>query len=324
MKNFIKKFSLVAVFCGLICLGACSAKGTTEAEQINIAILKGPTALGALNIWSESESDTSQKYNFQLVTNNDEVISLIQKGDVDMACISTNLAATLYNKSEGELKLLAVNTGNTLKLLSIGYEIGDFKELAGRTIYSTGQGANPEYILRYLLEENGLDPDSDVSLNFVSEPADLASVWSKDKDAFILAPEPMATSIMMKFQGAISAIPLESAWQKIAGDAPILMGCIVVREDFYEEHKEAVQGFMSKYKNSVAEATSEAAETAKLAVKYGIIENEALANKILPNAGILYLDGENMRSSLSNFYQILNDYNPSSIGGKVPDAEFYE
>ena len=317
----------------LLCLTACGEQDVVagaeqrerEAIDVNIYVLSGPTGIGAMNLWAKSDSgETFDRYHFTMPGSNDEVVAAVSNGTTDIACVATNLAATLYNKTDAGVICLAVNTLGVLHLLTNDEGLDSIADLAGKTIYLPGQGANPEYILRYVLTGNGLDPDSDVTLSFVGEGSELLTVWQSEPDAVIMAPQPVATSIRMKYENAAEAFDMTEEWDKIAGgDSTLMMGCVIVRDEFCAQYPQTVEAFMQEYAASIELAQTDVAGTAALCEQYGLIPKAALAEKAIPACGVTYMDDDAMKQQLSGYLQVMFDANPKSVGGKLPGDDFY-
>ena len=257
MKKVRAIVSLLLALTLALSLTACGGQTNSEPQQpdtqeeltaaeINLYVLSGPTGIGAMNLWAASDAgETKNTYHITMPGANDEVVAALSKGDADIAAVATNLAATLYNKTSGGVTVLAVNTLGVLSLLSNGQEAATVSDLKGKTIYAPGQGANPEYILRYVLTGNGLDPDKDVTLQFVGEGSELLTVWQSDPEAIILAPQPVATSILMQNENARTLFDMTEEWDKIAGgDSTLMMGCVIVRNEFLQANPGAVELFL--------------------------------------------------------------------------------
>ena len=207
-----KLVSLLLVLAMLFALAACGQKtqpapAPAEPVDMNVYVLAGPTGIGAVNLRARAEAGEALANNYTVTMTgaNDEVVAAVSNGDADIACVATNLASVLYNKSQGGVRVLAVNTLGVLSILTNGAELNAVADLKGKTIYSPGQGANPEYILRYVLQGNGLDPDKDVTIQFVGEGGELLTVWQSDPEAVILAPQPVATALLAQNEGAARA-----------------------------------------------------------------------------------------------------------------------
>ena len=298
---------------------------TPAAAEVNLYVLSGPTGIGAMNLWAAADAgETENTYHITMPGANDEVVAAISNGEADIAAVATNLAATLYNKTEGGVTVLAVNTLGVLSLLSSGQEVGSIADLKGKTIYAPGQGANPEYILRYVLSGNGLDPDQDVTIQFVGQGSELLTVWQSDPEAIIMAPQPVATSILMQHEGARTLFDMTEEWDKVSGgESTLMMGCVIVRNDFLQENPGAVALFLQDYAASIEKAQSDAAGTAALCEQYGLIPKAALAEKALPYCGLTFVTGAEMKAGLSGYLQVMFDADAKSVGGAMPGDDFY-
>ena len=336
MKKVRAIVSLLLALTLALSLTACGGQANSEPEQpetqeeltaaeINLYVLSGPTGIGAMNLWAASDAgETKNTYHITMPGANDEVVAALSKGDADIAAVATNLAATLYNKTDGGVTVLAVNTLGVLSLLSNGQEVNAVSDLKGKTIYAPGQGANPEYILRYVLTGNGLDPDKDVTLRFVGEGSELLTVWQSDPEAIILAPQPVATSILMQNENARTLFDMTEEWDKIAGgDSTLMMGCVIVRNEFLQANPGAVELFLQEYAASIEKAQSDVEGTAALCQQYGLIPKAALAQKAIPSCGLTFVTGAEMKTGLSGYLQVMFDANPKSVGGALPGDNFY-
>lgn len=336
MKKVRAIVSLLLALTLALSLTACGGQANSEPEQpetqeeltaaeINLYVLSGPTGIGAMNLWAASDAgETKNTYHITMPGANDEVVAALSKGDADIAAVATNLAATLYNKTDGGVTVLAVNTLGVLSLLSNGQEAATVSDLKGKTIYAPGQGANPEYILRYVLSGNGLDPDKDVTLRFVGEGSELLTVWQSDPEAVILAPQPVATSILMQNENAKTLFDMTEEWDKIAGgDSTLMMGCVIVRNEFLQANPGAVELFLQEYAASIEKAQSDVEGTAALCQQYGLIPKAALAQKAIPSCGLTFVTGAEMKTGLSGYLQVMFDANPKSVGGALPGDNFY-
>ena len=336
MKKVRAIVSLLLALTLALSLTACGGQANSEPQQpdtqeeptaaeINLYVLSGPTGIGAMNLWAASDAgETKNTYHITMPGANDEVVAALSKGDADIAAVATNLAATLYNKTSGGVTVLAVNTLGVLSMLSNGQEAAAVADLKGKTIYAPGQGANPEYILRYVLNGNGLDPDKDVTLRFVGEGSELLTVWQSDPEAIIMAPQPVATSILMQNENAKTLFDMTEEWDKIAGgDSTLMMGCVIVRNEFLQANPGAVELFLQEYAASIEKAQSDVEGTAALCEQYGLIPKAALAQKAIPSCGLTFVTGAEMKTGLSGYLQVMFDANPKSVGGALPGDNFY-
>lgn len=334
MKSIKSLVSLLLALTLALSLNACGTQANTEPEQpddtpapaeVNLYVLSGPTGIGAMNLWAAADAgETQNTYHITMPGANDEVVAAISNGDADIAAVATNLAATLYNKTSGGVTVLAVNTLGVLFLMGNGQEVATIADLAGKTIYAPGQGANPEYILRYVLTGNGLDPDKDVTIQFVGEGSELLTVWQTDPEAIIMAPQPVATSILMQNENAATIFNMTDEWDKVSGgDSTLMMGCVIVRNEFLQENPGAVALFLQEYAVSIEKAQSDVEGTAALCEQYGLIPKAALAKAAIPSCGLTFVTGAEMKSALSGYLQVMFDADLKSVGGAMPGDDFY-
>ncbi len=325
-----KLISILLAVVLVLAFAGCAGETTTPAQKIklnevecNVYGIAGPTGVGLANLMEEAANQNgSLKYNIALAANNDEIVAKIVNKEADIAAVATNLASAIYNKTNGGVQVLAVNTLGVLNVVSKGYEINSIADLKGKTIYSTGQGANPEYIINDILENNGLEVGKDVKVEFVAQPTDLVAKIVGNKKAIVIAPQPVATTITIKDSEAKIVLNINDEWDKFH-DEQLTMGCIIVRKEWAEQNPKAVAAFLNDYKASIEKANSDIDTTAALCEKYTIIASAGIAKKAIPLCNIVYQDGKTMKTNLSAYLEFLHKLNPASVGGKLPAKDFY-
>lgn len=348
---FKKLMSAVAAAALCVSLAACGATATSEAAAeatatpapavteapaeetasaetadgaLRVAGLKGPTTMGLVNLLSmEKEGTASLDYDLQLYGAADEIVPKLIKGDLDMAAIPANLAATLYQKTNGGIQVMAVNTLGVLYVVEKGDTVHSFADLKGRTILSTGKGTTPEYVLRYLLRKNGLDPDRDVKIEYYSEASEVtAQMAAAKKDAIAVLPQPYVTAAQMKDSSLRVVLDLTREWNKVC-DTQLITGVTVVRTEYAKKNPDVIAAFLTDYQKSVKAANEDIDGTAALCEQVGVVAKAAIAKKALPKCNIVYRNGEEMKKDISAYLQVLYDASPASVGGRLPDDGFY-
>ena len=321
MKKLTSLLLSAALMISLLACGAFAAK--TE-SGVRIAGLKGPTTMGLVNLLDmERSGKASQHYDLQLYGAADEIVPKLIKGELDMAAIPANLAATLYQKTNGGIQVMAVNTLGVLYVVEKGDSVHSFADLKGRTILSTGKGTTPEYVLRYLLTKNGIDPDKDVKIEYHSEASEVtAQMAATKKDAIAVLPQPYVTAAQMKDSDLRVVLDLTKEWNKVC-DTQLITGVTVVRTAYAEDHPEEVINFLKDYQKSVEAANNDIDGTAALCEKVGVVAKAAIAKKALPKCNIVYRIGDEMKADVNAYLQVLYDASPAAVGGKLPDGNFY-
>lgn len=337
---------LLAAAMTLSLLAGCGSKNNNDASQsaagsgsasqsqqgvektgVNFMALSGPTGVGAAYLMKYYSAETSPAdcpvaLNSTVAADNKEVTDALVNGTADIAAVATNVAANLAAKTDGGIQVLAVNTLGVLYILEKGDSVQSMADLAGKTVYATGQGANPEYVLNYLLTQNGVDP-SQVDIQWMTAQEVTAQMASGDS-AICMLPVPAATALMMKDQGVRQALSLSDEWDKL-GQGSLAMGCVVGRTQFIEEHPETVDAFLDLYGDSITFMSDErgVAGAAALVGELGITANEQIAQKAIPQCNLTFLTGADMKATLEEYYQVLFQADPASIGGSMPYDAFY-
>lgn len=321
-----KKILSLLLAAALLLLPACgaTAKGMSAEGPVRIAGLKGPTTMGLVNLLDmEQQGSAALDYDLQLYGTADEIVPGLIKGELDMAAIPANLAAALYQKTKGGIQVMAVNTLGVLYVVEKGDTVHSMADLAGRTILSTGKGTTPEYLLRYLLEKNGLDPDKDVKIQYCSEATEVtAQMAAAQKDAIAVLPQPYVTAAGMKDPSLRVALDLTAEWDKVS-DSQLVTGVTVVRTQYAQEHPDVVEVFLQEYAQSVRTANTDLDCTAALCEQQGVVAKAAIAKKALPACNIVCRTGDEMQKDVSAYLSVLCAADPAAVGGKLPDEGFY-
>lgn len=323
-----KILSLILVFALLVSLSACQSNKTDtkkddEKSTVRIASMKGPTSIGLVKLYDNaSDNKTANNYDYRICGTADEIATGLIKGELDAACVPANLAGVLYNKTEGKIKIAAVNTLGVLYILSKGVDISSVADLKGQTIYTTGQGTTPEYTLRHILSENGIDPDKDVTIEYMSEATEVLQKASAMDSAVVMLPEPFVEVAKTKDSAFETVIDLTKEWEKIHDDSSIVTGVLVVSEDYASSNENALKTFLEEYKASSENATANIEETASLLEKYDIIKT-AIATKAIPYCNICFITGDEMVGKVTGYFKVLFDANPDSLGKKLPDNDIF-
>lgn len=321
----MKKVSLILLALIMMASIIVGCGGKYEAVDVKITAIAGPTGVGLVDLMQkQDEGEAANNYSFDVVTAPDQAVAAVVNGTADIAAIPTNLASTLYKKTNGNVQVLALNTLGVLHILTNGEKVDKVFDLKGKTIYTSGQGANPEYILRYVLEQNGVDPDNDVTIEFVADNDTLGALVANGIAKVALVPEPKASAVMMQNKDVKRALNMTEEWEKVnKSGIPLTMGCVVARKEFVQNNPEAVRMFLREYRASIYNVADNAEVAATLCETYGIIPKAAIAKAAIPNCGLTFVEGATMQMQLSGYLNILNNYNPKAIGGSLPDKDFY-
>lgn len=312
---------LITLFALSICFSSVAAQ---DPFVMNIGSLKGPTTMGMVKMMADSEAGkTANTYNVQMYGTADEIVTGLVGKKLDAAAVPCNLASVLYNKTKGEVKAAAVNTLGVLYILDTGTSVQSIQDLKGKTIYSTGKGTTPEFALNYVLTQNGIDPEKDLTIEYKSEATEVAAMLADGTDMIAMLPQPYVTTVMMQNDKVRIALNLTEEWNKVSQSSTLVTGCVVIRKEFAEGNPEVVKTFMADYAASVEYVNANNQDAADLIAKYEIVPKAQVALKALPFCNIVFLTNDEMKSKLSGYLDVLYQANPASVGGNLPQDDFY-
>lgn len=348
MKKWIEKIVVAMLCIAMLIITGCQTNstanndGTTNqpttdgnattnatldyvSQHVKVAALKGPTAIGMVKLMKDNkEGQAANNYEFTIAAAADEFTSLLIKGDIQLAALPCNAAATLYNKSEGKIQLLGINTLGVLYILENGNTIQSIADLKGKTIYTTGKGTTPEYTLRHLLKSAGIDPDKDVVIEFKSEAAEVAQTMMAAGDSAVaMLPQPYVTTLQNNNADIRIALDVTKEWEDITKDgSTVVTGVIAVNTKYYENNKQTVDKFMEEYQSSVSYVNANVEAAANLVEEFDIFK-AAVAKKAIPYCNITFITGEECKNKVSKYLAVLFNENAAAVGGKMPDENFY-
>lgn len=291
---------------------------------MRIAGLKGPTTMGMVKLMEDAEQGTAlHDYQVDIYGTADEVNGLLINGDVDIAMLPANVASVLYSRTDGAIQVAAINTLGVLYIVETGETIQSVEDLRGRTIYATGKGQTPEYVLNHILRENGIDPEKDVTIEYKSEATEVAALLNAGQDAIALLPQPYVTAVQMQNDTVRMALDLTKEWEAVSPGSALVTGVAVVRKAFLEENAAAFAEFLQEYEASIQYVNDNTAEAAELVAKFGIVEKAPIAAKALPYCSIVFIAGAEMQQKLLGYLEVLHAQRPEAVGGALPDDAFF-
>ena len=325
MKNPLR-FTAFILAIALIALPCISCGTRVDGKlEINISVLNGTTGFGAAHLMSDAaEGKTELSYKFTVESDASNITAGLINGTIDIAALPTNAAANLYNKTNGAIKIAAVNTLGVLYLLTgEGVEVTDIADLEGKTVYCPAQ--NPAFIFEAICRANNLIPGENITIDTgYAQPADLRAALVSGAVEIAVLPEPMVTIAKSANASLTTALDLTDEWEKAYGAGTLMQGCIVVRTEWANAHEKELEEFLSDYRASIKFTNDKPQKAATCIVSTGVFAGkEAVAEKAIPSCNIVYVDGDEMSDNLSIFFEKLYSVNPNAVGGKTPDENIY-
>ena len=316
---------ITALLCILAMLTVMFAVTASAEDSVRLGAMTGPTGMGMVKVFRDADNSESRNpYTYSIMGAADELTPLVLQGELDIVSVPANLASTLYNKTEGGVRVLAVNV---LGVLYIGEfnteELNSVADLKGKTIYATGKGSTPEYFLRYILTQNGIDPDNDVTIEWKSEPSEVVALLNAEQKGIAMLPQPYVTAAATQLgEGFRVAISLSDEWAALDNGTLCTTAVVMARTAFVEENPQAVETFLEEFAASAQWVNENVADAAALCGEYEIIK-APIAQKAIPNCNIVCITGSEMKDALSGCLQVIFDQNPKAVGGQLPADDFY-
>ena len=324
MKRIIALIIALILILGALPIAAAETAGEKTGVSMRIASLKGPTTMGLVKLMQDAQNGlTANDYTFSMEGTADAISPLLIRGELDAAMIPCNLAAVLINKTDGALQIAAINTLGVLYVVENGESIQSLEDLRGKTIYSTGKGTTPEYALNYVLSKNGIDPETDVNVEFKSEATEVASAMLANAASIAVLPQPYVTSVLMQNEGTRIALSLTEEWDKVGEGSAMITGVCVVRKEFAQQHPEAVNAFLEEYAASTQYVNENPAQASEWIAQLGIVAKAAIAEKALAQCNIVCITGDEMVEKASGYINALYEQNPDYVGGTPADEAYY-
>jgi NitT/TauT family transport system substrate-binding protein len=301
---------------------APSATAQAVKAKLKIGMLKGPTGMGAAYLMEQDAKNASAiDYTFTSYSAPTDITGPLVSGELDIAAVPTNLAASLYNKTNGNIQIVALNTLGVLYILQNGSSIKAVADLKGKTLYATGQGSNPEYVLNYILKQNGLTPGKDINIVYL-DSAELTTRMAAGTIDLAMLPVPNVTTVLMKNAKITKALDLTQEWNKINKTSVLTMGCIVIRKNA-NLSAETIATFLKEYQASIEYVNKNVADASQLVAKYQITGSAEIAAAAIPDSQLVSITGSKIKTSIEGYYKVLFDADPTSIGGRIPNDDFY-
>ncbi len=304
--------------------GSSAASVASGGGSIRIAGLKGPTTMGMVRLMQNAEEGkTAHDYQVAMYGTADEIVPALVAGEVDLAAIPANLASVLYSNTGGDIQVAAINTLGVLYLLQNGEGVQSIEDLRGKTVYSTGKGTTPEFVLHYILTQNGLTPGQDVTVEFKSESTEVAALLAAEEGAVAVLPQPYATAVQMQNPAVRQALDLTEEWDALGEGGALVTGVLVGRREFIEQNPALLADFLKDYESSIIWVRQNTAEAAQLVAQYGIVEKPQVAEKALPACNLTFVAGADMQEMLAGYLAVLYAQKPEAVGGALPGDDFY-
>ena len=301
--------------------GAPAEGASTEPVVLKVGVPTAPPALPVLHMMEDGLLGEDVTVELSVWNGPEQLIAMVQDGQHDMYAFPLTVVAKLYNKGMN-LRLMNVNTWGVTYFLTTDPEFEDWADLKGKKVYVPLQSSPPDALTQYFMSEAGLTVGEDVEIVYAST-AEVAALLASGEAEYATLIEPQVTAAMTQNENVIRALSFESEWQRVTGtDTMIPNAGFGATQTFIDENPELVARFQAAYEESVQWVLDNPEEAAALAEKY-LGMKAPIVQKAVPNMGLCFKSAEDAKAELDTFYGLLNDFDATMIGGKLPDDGMY-
>ncbi|MFP4526531.1 MAG: ABC transporter substrate-binding protein [Bacteroidales bacterium] len=314
--------TITAIFIIITTISCSSTSNNEDSENIKIATLRGPSAMSMIKMIENLDALEDKKTEFIVKNEPVQIRPLILQDKVDFAVVPSNMAAILYNKHKS-YSLAAIPVWGTLYLFGADTSIHNWSDLKDKKVNLMAKGMTPDVMFRYLLSENGLNPEKDVNLDY-SFPThiELANAIASGKAELGVISEPMVSMVKNRNNQIRSILSLNDEWKKVTG-IEIPQTALLVKSDFSKQNQEWINIFLEEYRESIEWVNNNPEKAAKLIVKNNILEDIQTAEEAIPGCNMKFKFAEESKKTIIQYLEIFYNMNPDIVGGKIPDDEFF-
>lgn len=327
MKKILSLALILSLSITLL-IGCNKSKETTNISVENetkvkviVSAPKSPVAIPILRMVETNVLGEENKIDLKLYSSMEEMTALATSNDYSFMSIAVNSAATLYNKNM-DIKLINVGTWGGMYLVTTDKSCNNWEDLKGKQLYVPNKGSVPDVIAQYFLNKHNIKVGSDVEFVYSTHP-EIAQLIKSGKAIYAIDAEPFATSNKENISNYNIVSDYVNEWKKSQGDEYDLpASCIITNGKFLSDNEELVNKFNEEYEKALKWTKENPVEASQLAEKY-LNSDSNLMEKAIPNIPMLYKTSIEAKSDIEKYYNILLDFKAESIGGKLPDENFY-
>ncbi|MGF6148301.1 ABC-type taurine transport system, periplasmic component [Kingella potus] len=254
----------------------------------------------------------------------DQLRAGVASGQFKIMMSPSNVGANLRNQGRkvGMVNILT----NGITQIVCKQNIAAPQDLAGKKIIVPFKNDMPDIVLQALLKKLKIDAGK-VAVTYAATPVEAVGLFlGKDFHAAVL-PEPMASACILrgKAMGAniMRGFDLVKAWGQAFDTKPLIpMAGIIADTDYFRAHKAQFDTFHQDLKNALVWINANRQSAAQIGKNYLPAPEPALAAG-LDGARLTVTKASEIKNEILHFYEILMQFNPKLLGGKMPDSGFF-
>ncbi len=313
-KKFIGLSIVILGF--LIALNSCSTDPTGE---FTLSVLAGPTGISMAEMLEEPPVYKEYQVVPRVFTSPLEIVPTMVTGESDIVAIPLNLGAKLYTAKGVNYSLVAITGTGMLQVITRDSSIQDFQDLENSTVYGAGQGGSPEVVYNILAKNRDIHAPLDFTYN---APSQLATALMEGLVDTALLPEPFVTLVLNRPDLSV-VVDIQEEWISSVGQGETYpMTGIFISSEFLNNQPKVVNLFLDDLESSIQWVQENPEDAGAIVEEWGIMKS-SVAEKAIPNLALTFITGDTAQSMATVYLNQLFLQDPSSVGGSLPDENFY-
>ena len=288
---------------------------------VTVVAPKSPATIPVLRMIENDCMGENIKLDLQLYGDMEAMMALASGGDYGILIVPVHTAANLKNKGI-DVKMVNAFGWGGMYLSTTDPDCNGWKDLEGKELYVPAKGSVPDIMTQYFLSQNGLEIGKNVEVVYSSH-AEIAQLIAAGTIQYAVDAQPFVTSNLKNVDGYRVISEFAEDWKLTQGEAYSMPGnCTVVNSDYLSENESVVLDFNKKFSDAIKWMVENPDEAGALANTY-LNANAELIAAAMPGFCLDYKSAADARNDVEEYFKVLLELKPESIGDKIPDESFY-
>lgn len=298
--------------------------GCSLSKDVRVKTYNGLPAISICKLIKEEENiKSSYKTSYTIESNDKKLIESLNKKEVDIALVPTDMAAKVYNKNSSYQIFASIGQGSYYLVTSDPEVRGFNSTLINKEIAIAGENSMTDNIVKAILKKNNID-ETLVKFKYTNTVPELVKTLTLGEIYTGIVPETSLTSLLYKHSGLKILASTNDAYENtfdISEGYPQFS--VIVRKDFAKNNKEYVNKFLSKVKESIEFVNNNPLQAGAYGEELKIPIKPQILSKAIKRCNLKFIEIDKFKQNYEYFFDILYNYNNEAVGGTVPDESIY-
>ena len=298
--------------------------GCSLSKDVRVKTYNGLPAISICKLIKEEENiKSSYKTSYTIESNDKKLVESLNKKEVDIALIPTDMAAKVYNKNSSYQIFASIGQGSYYLVTSDPEVRGFNSTLINKEIAIAGENSMTDNIVKAILKKNNID-ETLVKFKYTNTVPELVKTLTLGEIYTGIVPETSLTSLLYKHSGLKILASTNDAYENtfdISEGYPQFS--VIVRKDFAKNNKEYVNKFLFKLKESIEFVNNNPLQAGAYGEELKIPIKPQILSKAIKRCNLKFIEIDKFKQNYKYFFEILYNYNNEAVGGTVPDESIY-